>query len=126
MSTYVIADRRSPDGDRENALAPVDLRTPVVPAIFTDHRAAERYLGSMGNDSEIARLSAMQLLRWMVRVYEQGTHYLLVNPRSARSDGDQSHGRLAIDQQLARFAELLTRDVVACAEWSKQDQQVTR
>lgn len=124
MSTYVLARKRR---DEEPGSAPVlsDLRRPMVPVIFTEHRAAERYRDRLGTDLEVARLNAMQLLQWMVRVYEQGTHYLLVNPRTASPDGETSQTRLAIEQQLARFAELLTRDVVACGESGKQGRQVT-
>ena len=119
MSTYVIA--RKPR--REEPRWPPELSDPhqtMIPAIFTDHRGAARYLDRLGSDYEIARLNAMQLLRWMVRVYEQGIHYLLVNPLTASPDDETSESRLAIEQQLARFAELLTRDVVACAESGKR------
>lgn len=97
----------------------------AIPAIFTDLRAAGGYLRNLGGDYEIARLSAMQLLQWMMRVYEQGVHYLEVNPsRLTRFDDNQS-GCLAIEKQLAHFAELLTRDIVACAESARQARQET-
>lgn len=124
MSTYVIAHKSRHE---EPSPPPVlsDPHQTMIPAIFTDHRAAARYLDRLGSDYEIARLNAMQLLRWMVRVYEQGTHYLFVNPPTASFEGETIESRLAIEQQLARFAELLTRDVVACAETGKRDRQYT-
>lgn len=122
MSTYVIANKQR---DREPGIVSgSELPVSAIPAIFTDPKSAERYCGRLGDDFEITRLDAMQLLRWMIRIYEHGTHYLMVNPRTASPSDQEAQRQLAIEQQLARFAELLTRDVVACAESGRQDRQV--
>lgn len=124
MSTYVIAEKaRSAPGEAPT-FASADRGASTVPAIFTDARAANRYRSHLRGDYEVTRLSAMQLLRWMVRVHEQGVHYLAVNPQSGTAEPDDVPSRLAIEQQLAHFAELLTRDVVACAESVKQDPRI--
>lgn len=124
MSTYVIAEKARSGPGEGRGFASADGDPSTVPAIFTDARAANRYRSRLRGDYEVTRLSAMQLLRWMVRVHEQGVHYLAVNPQSAAAGPDDVRSRLAIEQQLAHFAELLTRDVVACAESASQDPPV--
>lgn len=125
MSTFVVTKKRQAGGSQPSPDASPPVRGEPIPAIFTDLRAAGGYLRNLGGEYEIARLSAMQLLQWMIRVYEQGVHYLEVNPsRLTRFDDNQS-GCLAIEKQLAHFAELLTRDIVACAESARQARQET-
>ena len=123
MSTYVIAEKHRSDPEAQ-AFRLADVGASTVPAIFTDARSANRYRSRLRGDYEVTRLSAMQLLRWMVRVHEQGVHYLAVNPQSGTAEPEDVRSRLAIEQQLAHFAELLTRDVVACAESINQDPQI--
>ncbi|NLS97126.1 MAG: hypothetical protein GXX96_33735 [Planctomycetaceae bacterium] len=124
MSTYVIAEKTQSGPGEGRGFASADRDPSTVPAIFTDARAANRFRRHLRGDYEVTRLSAMQLLRWMVRVHEQGVHYLAVNPQSGTAEPEDVPSRLAIEQQLAHFAELLTRDVVACAESVKQDPRI--
>lgn len=121
MSTYVIAEKTQSDPAETRTFASADRGASTIPAIFTDARAANRFRRHLRGDYEVTRLSALQLLRWMVRVHEQGVHYLAVNPQSGTVEPEDVHSRLAIEQQLAHFAELLTRDVVACAVSASQD-----
>ncbi len=122
MSSYILVrDRRDAEpGD------PPATSTTLVPAIFTDLRVAKEYLRGLDEGFTVARLSAMQLLRWMIWVQEEGVHYLDVNPTPGAGTEGESHGRLAIERHLAHFAELLTRDIVACAEAARRDRTVSR
>lgn len=122
MSSYILV-RDRPDAEPED---PPATSTPLVPAIFTDLRMAKEYLRDLDKGFNVARLSAMQLLRWIIWVQEEGVHYLDVNPTPGGGSEGDSHGRLAIERHLAHFAELLTRDIVACAEAAKRDRTVSK
>ena len=122
MSTYILVRDR---GTAEPGV-PFGTSAPLVPAIFTDLRVAKEYLRDLDGGFTVARLSAMQLLRWIIRVQEEGVHYLDVNPAPGANSEAESQGRLAIERHLAHFAELLTRDIVVCAEAARRDRTVSR
>lgn len=78
------------------------LETPVYRAgengqeeavgVFTDRARAEQYLQDAGwqDSDEVAELSDLQVLRWMLQAHQEGAEYLVVNPnREAQMEGTE-------------------------------------
>jgi len=111
MSTYVLADKAA--AGPEEGLLPLGKPGHMALAIFTDRRAAERCAAAEGwpHPCRLHRLSAMEFLQWMMSAHRQGIQYLVVNAPGPKLPEDDLP-TLAIEEQLARFAELLTESVV--------------
>jgi hypothetical protein len=83
-------------------------------AVFTNRNLAQQYLDEADwkQDHEIGELDELQLLRWVVKAYEDGTHYLVINPDYQRQMAGSMQRVLIIEEQLAQFAESLTRELL--------------
>lgn len=86
-------------------------------AVFTARYAAAQFIENAGwnADHEVGELTAIDLLRWIVKAHEEGTHYLTVNPSRNCQVAGRRQRIIVIERKLAEFAEALTRDILATA-----------
>lgn len=117
MSAYVIAKKGSELLDTPVFRAGPSGGEEAV-AVFTDSRRAERYIEQAGWSSghEVGQLTDVQLLRWAVRIHEDGVQYLAVNPDRERQLANDQLEIIVIEEQLASFAESLTHDILDSAQ----------
>jgi hypothetical protein len=116
MPAYVIAKK-----DDELLDTPVfyagESGTEEAIAVFTARDVAARYIEDAGwnADHEVGELTAIDLLRWIVKAHDEGTQYLAVNPVHHRQVAGEEQKIIVIEGKLASFAEALTRDILATA-----------
>jgi hypothetical protein len=116
MSAYVIAEK-----DEELLDTPVfyagESNAEEAIAVFTRRDAAAQYIEDAGwnGDYEVGELTAIDLLRWIVRAHDEGTQYLAINPDRGRQFAGEKQEIIVIEAKLAGFAEALTRDILATA-----------
>jgi hypothetical protein len=116
MSAYVIAKK-----EEELLDTPVfyagESNAEEALAVFTRQAAAAQYIEDAGwnADHQVGELTAIDLLRWMVKAHDEGTQYLAINPDRGRQLAGQRQQTIVIEAKLASFAEALTRDILAMA-----------
>lgn len=116
MPAYVIA------GKEEELLdTPVfyagDSNAEEAIAVFTRQDAAAQYIEDAGWNAghQVGELTAIDLLRWIVKAHDEGTQYLAVNPVYHCQVAGEKQQAIVIEAKLAGFAEALTRDILAMA-----------
>jgi hypothetical protein len=84
-------------------------------AVFTGRRAAESYLRDAGWDRnhEVSEVTAVELFDLIIGAHQQGVSYVVVNPVRKRQLAGEHQPTIVVEQQIADFAELLTRKVLA-------------
>lgn len=112
MASYVIAKKGSDLLDTPVFYAGESGNEEAL-AVFTDLDSAKGYLSAAGwtGDHDVGELTALQLLRWLVKAHDQGIRYLAINPdRSQQTAGDRQHV-VAIEEKLTAVAESLSHEV---------------
>jgi hypothetical protein len=116
MSAYVIAKKQEELLDTPVFYAG-DSNAEEAIAVFTSQDAAARYIEEAGwnEDHEVGELTAIDLLRWIVKAHDEGTQYVAVNPVRHRQLTGEKQKTIVIERQLASFAEALTREILFTA-----------
>lgn len=84
-------------------------------AVFTGRRAADGYLRDAGwaHDHQVSEVTAVQLLDLIVDAHHEGVSYVTVNPVRQDQRAGEVQPMIVVEQQIADFAEQLTREVMA-------------
>jgi hypothetical protein len=114
MSAYVIAKKEEELLDTPVFYAGESNGEEAI-AVFTRRDAAAQYIEDAGwnADHQVGELTAIDLLRWIVKAHDNGTQYLAVNPVYHRQVAEEKQETIVIETKLAGFAEALTRDILA-------------
>lgn len=108
MSVYVIAKKNcefldtpvfhaGPSGDEEAV------------AVFNSRESAQQYIDEAGwSDHEVGELTPLQLLRWIVKVHEDGTAFLAVNPVRPEQLAGKQQDVITIEAKLSEIADSLS------------------
>ena len=114
MSAYVLTKKTCRDLSFPTSHA-LSIDDEETIAVFTGRGAAEKYLRDVGwaRDHEVREVTAVQLFELIVSAHHEGVSYVAVNPDGGRQLASAGQAVIVIEQQIAGFAEQLTREVVA-------------
>jgi hypothetical protein len=117
MTAFVIAKKNSEFLDTPVFRAGADGREEAI-AVFTSRETAEKYITDAGwtAEQEVGELQPIQLLRWIVTAYDQGTQMVVVDPTRARHLAGEPQSVVYLDEPMGTFAELLRSEFIKKTE----------
>ena len=113
MGAFVITRKHSEFLDTPTHRAGPDDKDEAI-VVFTTRRAAEKYVEDAGwaTEYEVGELRSIQLLRWVLIAFEQGTDMVVVNPSRKRHLAGEPQSVVFLNEPLDTFAELLRSEFI--------------
>jgi hypothetical protein len=101
MDCYLIS--RTADAALDTIVftaGPTDKEEAV--AVFTDVSAAQSYIDKAGWSEQysVASVEPIPFLRWLLKAYDEGVHYLVVDPDYDTQQRGESQNTLSIEAHL--------------------------